>query len=105
VTLNWDRLPDGTELACGTGWTYLIARDDRTVTLTRWETASSGLAAGSIAYPGMAVARQAALYAIQLGGAYGAFSGTADAIAGHLREAAQEYESGRDVTGQPAWRH
>lgn len=97
MILEWNTLPGGGEMACGTDWTYLVARDDNTVVLTRWDTGPDPAA--------HEVASQAALYAIQLGGAYGEFPGVVGVTVVHLKRAAQEYESGRDVTGQRAWWH
>jgi hypothetical protein len=97
MNLKWNKLPGGSEMAIGADWTYLIARDDNTVVLTRWDTGPNPAA--------HEVASQAALYAIQLGGPYSAAPVTADIAAGHLMRAAQEYESGLDVTGQRAWWH
>jgi len=95
TTLNWMDDPGGWSVAHGTDWTYLIAVDDRNVVLTRWEHDDVVVSA----------ARQAALYAIQLGGAYDAVPSAAEGVTGHLKQAAQAYESGLDVPGHPAWRH
>lgn len=98
TTLEWNRLPGSTsELAAGDDWTYLITQDDRAVVLTRWETGPNPAA--------YEVARQAALYAIRIGGAFGLSPEADAAVIAHLRSAAQQYESGIDVDGQPAWRH
>jgi hypothetical protein len=94
MKLNWIQVPGG-QLASGDSWTYLAARDDRTAVLTRWD---SGLTRAD-------VARQAALHAVQIGGAYDAVPEAAAAVLAHLRDAAQAFESGLDVTGQTAWHH
>jgi hypothetical protein len=96
MKLEWIRLPgDRGQLASGDSWTYLAARDDRTAVLTRW---GSGLTRAD-------VARQAALYAVQIGGAYDVVPEAVAAVLAHLRDAAQAFESRLDVTGQPAWHH
>jgi hypothetical protein len=99
VKLEWNQMPDGTgELASGDDWVYLIAADDRAMVLTRWEVAPAGLSRSG-------VARQAALFAIRIGGAFDAVPEAGAALAAHMRDTAQQYESGIDVTGQPAWWH
>jgi hypothetical protein len=98
TALEWVCGPGGSsELAAGDDWTYLIAHDDRAMVLTRWE----GYADMSDAD----VARQAALFAIRIGGAFDAVPEAGAALAAHMRDTAQQYESGIDVTGQPAWWH
>lgn len=102
--LDWKSVPGG-ELAEGTDWVYLIAKDERIVVLTRWEPRRDDHHELSWPPSDAEVARQAALHAIQLGGAYGSFPDAATAVSSHLKQAAQAYESGLDVTGYPAWRH
>ena len=98
TALEWNQLPgDPGELACGDSWTYLITRDDRAVVLTRWETGPNPAA--------YEVACQAAMYAIRFSGAYGVVPEAGDVTVAHLRKLAQQYESGLDVAGEPAWRH
>lgn len=97
MTLEWNTLHDGAELACGDHWTYLITSDDRNLVLTRWENSPLALH--------HEVAAQASRYAIQLGGAWDVFPDTIAGVTGHLKRSAQEYESGLDVTGYPAWWH
>lgn len=97
MTLEWNELPGGAEMSCGTDWTYLITRDDYAVVLTRWQTGP-----GPAAHE---VAAQAARYAIQIGGQYKSMPDTAEVTVVHLMREAQAYESGLDVTGQRAWWH
>jgi hypothetical protein len=98
TALEWVRGPGGSsELAAGDDWTYLITHDDRGMVLTRWE--------GYADISDADVARQAALYAIRIDGALEVVPEAAIALAAHMRSAAQQYESGLDVTGQPAWWH
>jgi hypothetical protein len=107
MELNWESAPGagGGLIAYGTAWAYLIISDSRYVVLTRYYRTycQPGLYSRDVAAAG--VACQSALYAIKLGGAWEVLPETAEATAAHLRQAAQEYESGEDVTGQPAWRH
>lgn len=94
--LSWiEQAPGGWFLADGTDLTYLITADSRNVVLTRFDRDATPLAA----------ARQAARNAIQLGGAYDAVPEAAAGVITHLKQAAQAYESGIDVTGQPGWWH
>jgi hypothetical protein len=87
TALEWVPLPDGTgELAYGRDWTYLVTRDNRTAVLTRWDPQAGD----------WAVARQAALNAIMIGGAYD----VVPAAAG-LRNAAQAYEAGTGIDSHP----
>jgi hypothetical protein len=96
TALEWVPLPDGTgELADGRDWTYLVTRDDRTAVLTRWDRQAGD----------WAVARQAALNAIMIGGAYDVVPAAAEAVSAHLRNAAQAYEAGTGTGSHPAWRH
>jgi hypothetical protein len=93
MELTWNRLP-GTdaEAAIGQACAYLIAADARNVVLTRFTTGRSP----------MGTAAQAALNAITVRCAL------PEAEAGlreHMRGAAQRYENGEDVTGQPGWWH
>jgi len=106
TALQWDQLRDrGPEIASGDSWTYLVAADDRNVVLTRYVTEYHGPGRHGREADAADVARQAALYAIQIGGAYEAVPEAAAGVTWHLKHAAQAYESGGDVTGQPAWRH
>jgi hypothetical protein len=92
TALLWSQVPGSTgELADGENWTYLVAHDSRTVVLTRWHDSSGDYVA----------ARDAALYAIKLGGVY---PETIAGIIAHLHDMAQEYEDGKDLALYPAWR-
>lgn len=97
TALNWDiqQMPGGTLAAHGEDWTYLIMHDDRAVVMTRFHQGPDY----------REVAAQAARYAIQIGGAYDEVPEAAAGVIAHMKRAAQVYESGGDVTGQPAWRH
>ena len=95
--LQWTPLDGGSELSSGQDWVYLITRDAGRLVLTRWEPEPNQL--------GWEVARQAALHAIQLGGAWDVVPETTVAIIAHMKDMAQQYESGLDVIGQPAWAH
>jgi phosphatidylserine decarboxylase len=85
----------GSLLARGADCVYLITGNERIVVLTRWRGGDGPVS----------VARQAALNAIQIGGAWDAVPEAVAGVIGHLKQAAQQYESGLDVTGQPAWWH
>lgn len=104
MTLEWiEQSPGGWYLARGSVEDYLIAQDDRGIVLARYASEAAG--------PVIA-ARQAALTAIRLDGAYDAVPETARAIIGYLQQAAQAYESGTSsgrftfsgIAAHPAWR-
>jgi hypothetical protein len=99
MKLEWIKLPDGGELAAGQDWTYLITLDGKgtMAALTRWETGPGAMH--------IDIARQAALHAIRYGGVFTAGAEATETTLAHLRRSAQEYESGLDVIGQPAWWH
>src|SRR6476661_8604306 len=100
MDLTWiETGQDGLE-ARGDSWTYLIAWDDRTVVLTRYDTYYSGPGRHGRERDAALVARQAALTAIQICTGDGP---TRMAALASVRTAAQMFESGLDVTGQPAW--
>jgi hypothetical protein len=95
MTLKWADPDSGGFLAHGAGEDYLIVWDAHMAVLTRWRRSSGKVAA----------ARQAALNAIQLGGAYDIVPDVTEGVIARLKRAAQEYEAGLDVSAYPAWRH
>jgi hypothetical protein len=106
MKLDWtERAPGGALVAHGEAWTYLIAHNDRNAVLTRYGTSYSGPGRAGREQDAARVAREAALYAIQLGGAWDTVPEAVAGVVVHLQESAQAYESGLDVTGQPAWWH
>lgn len=94
MTLSWNEISAGILEAHGDDWTYVITQDDRQIVLTRWD-------AGIL----INAAAQAALNAISIGGAYKEVPEAARGVITHMKQAAQQYESGLDVTGYPAWWH
>lgn len=94
TALHWTEIGRDILEAHGTDWTYLVIRDDRTVVLTRFEAVPDFIE----------VARQAALHAIQIRGAYEVVPETAVSVAARLKQDAQQYESGLDLSW-PAWQH
>ena len=93
-TLEWSRADDA-EMARGTSETYVIFSGSYTAVLTRF--ASDGT-------PGSWwVAAQAALNAIQVANPLPRTE-TEAVLRQYLRDAAQKYEAGLDITGYPRWR-
>lgn len=95
TALAWHTL-GGDQLAAGDDWMYVIAHDGGQAVLTRYLLDAADHAD---------VARQAALNAIQLGGAYGAVPEALPPVLDRLKQAAQQYESGIDIAGHRAWWH
>jgi hypothetical protein len=93
ATLTWEPVPDSTaEVAVGEHWTYLITADARQVVLTRY--APCGLVVPALS--------ETALNAIQLACPLPELQA---GLRRHMQDAAQRYENGEDLEGQPAWRH
>ena len=93
MKLAWEPWDNTNALtATGESDTYLIVRDQTGVLLTRWyPSANLGAAILQIALTTIRIQAQA--------------QADVDAAIARLRRMAQEYESGVDVTGQPAWQH
>ena len=91
--LNWHTL-DSLEMADGRHYTYLIADAHHTVVLTRW--AKDGTPGAW--WVGAQAAANAIIMANPLPG-----TETEAVLRAHMRDAAQRYENGEDITGYEAW--
>jgi hypothetical protein len=103
--LQWHESAPGTlEARGGNDQVYLIAWDDRSILLTRYRTEYHGPGRAGRERDALSVARQAAVNAISLDGAYDVAPDARDKVIGHMKQRAGEYEAGGSISDHPAWR-